>query len=279
MKLEAARLEQSIQEKEQQISNLPEGELKCYYFNNTYRWFVINKDEQSRKHRVYLPKSQYSIAQDMALKGWLHRELLEEKKELNAIQMYLRHCSAFNRSDEYINNEEYQRLLSAYFLEEQKKQSAMINDWLNQRSTRPAPYPEMLKVRTRAGFNVRSKSERDIIHALMKYNLPFKYENCIETEIGPLYPDITILNPSTYEETIWEHNGSMDNPDYAHKVLRRTAAYYQLGYHPDKNFIMTFEENNEGIDTDWIEAIIKQHFISPYSGNVTISPIASISST
>lgn len=279
MKREATRLEQSIKEKEQQLAGLPEGELKCYYFNDTFRWFVINKDEKARRKRSYLSKSQYETAQDLALKGWISRELQDEKKELNAIQMYLRHSCNFNRGKDFINNEENQRLLSDYFHKEQEKQSAKINDWLSQRSTRSAPYPEMLKVRTRAGFNVRSKSERDIIHTLMKFNLPFKYENCIETDIGPLFPDITILNPTTYEETIWEHNGSMDNPEYAEKVMRRTAAYYRLGYHPDKNFIMTFEENNEGIDTDWVEAIIKQHFVSPYSGNVTIAPTTSISST
>lgn len=265
MREEAARLEASIRANEAIINKSPDGDLKCYKFNNYFKWYVLDEKDK-KKNRRYLNKSESGLAEALALKGFANSILKDEKQELNAIRLYLRHCSEFKRSDDYCNrNEEYARLLEPYNKKLLQSQSAVIQAWLKDYSTNPNNHPEELRVMTRAGFMVRSKTERDILHALMDHNLPFKYEQVTATDIGNLEPDFTILHPTTGEEFIWEHNGNMDDPVYARKVLRRSGAYYRLGFHPGKNFIMTFEEKNAGLDTEWIEAIIHQYFLDPIS--------------
>ena len=165
-------------------------------------------------------------------------------------------------------NSDINHLVEGFLSKRYQKSTQAVSDWLSQRSGVSAGHEEGLKVKTHAGFNVRSKSERDILHSLMDFGIPYKFEEQVLTDIGPLYPDFTILNPLNGQEVIWEHNGSMDDPEYAAKVFKRTAAYYRKGYHPGKNFIITYEENNEGIDKDWIEAIIRQYFTDPYKDNI-----------
>lgn len=279
MELEAAHLEQSIKDKEQQISTLPEGELKCYSSGNRKKRYVVlikkvkdkSNDEKMRtvRQRTYIKSSESDSAEQLAVKGLLNAETRDEKRELNAINRYLKFCSSFDSSQKYLDsNSDINHLVEGFMTKRYKESTQAVNDWLSQRCGVSAGHEDGLRVKTHAGFNVRSKSERDILHALMDFGIPYKFEEQVITDIGPLYPDFTILNPLNNQEVIWEHNGSMDDPEYAAKVFKRTAAYYRKGYHPGKNFIITYEENNEGLDKDWIEAIIRQYFTDPYRDNV-----------
>lgn len=278
MKREAAHLEQSINEKEQQLAGLPEGELKCYSSGNRKKRYVIlikkvkgksdNEKPRTVRQRRYIKHSESDLAEQLAIKGLLNSEIKDEKRELSAINRYLKFCSSFDSSEKFLDsNSDINQLVDGFITKRYQKSTQAVNNWLSQHSGVSAGHEKGLRVKTHAGFNVRSKSERDILHTLMDFGIPYKYEEQVLTDIGPLYPDFTILNPLNGQEVIWEHNGSMDDPEYAAKVFKRTAAYYRKGYHPGKNFIITYEENNEGIDKDWIEAIIRQYFTDPYLDN------------
>lgn len=288
----ASELESSIKEKQNFIASSPAGQIKCYKFGGYYRWFIsnekgnanndsphtsINSGENSeedscstanctKSQRRYLSKKDIELATLLAVKGLYEAELRDEIQELNAVKMYLRHRSNFQRGNDYLErNEEFSRLVRPYLDNKAFTSKKAVIEWMQNRQNDSVPYPEKLNILTKAGIYVRSKSERDIANALVKYNLPFKYECKVESDIGPLFPDFTILNPRNGQEIIWEHNGMMDNPEYANRTFRRTAAYYRLGYHPDKNFIMTYEENNEGLDDDYIDAIIRHFFVDTFS--------------
>ncbi len=279
MQTEAARLEQSIQDKESQLAGMPEGMLKSYEDSKRHRRYVISfktmkiapendsddNNEKIVRERRYIKSSESDLAEQLAIKGLIQAELSDERRELNAINRYLKCCSSYDAAQNYINsNNDICALVDKYKAEKFIASTSTVNVWLSQRSGVSAGHEKGLRVKTHAGFNVRSKSERDILHALMDFGIPYKYEEQLITDIGPLFPDFTILNPLNGEEVIWEHNGSMDDPVYATKVFKRTAAYYRAGYHPGKNFILTYEENNEGLDRDWIESIIKHYFTNPY---------------
>lgn len=279
MELEANRLAQSIHNKEQQINTLPEGELKTYSSGNRKKRYVIlikkvkgksdNEKPRTVRQRRYIKHSESGLAEQLAIKGLLNSEIKDEKRELSAINRYLKFCSSFDSSEKFLDsNSDINHLVEGFLSKRYQKSTQAVNNWLSQHSGVSAGHEEGLRVKTHAGFNVRSKSERDILHSLMDFGIPYKFEEQVLTDIGPLYPDFTILNPLNGQEVIWEHNGSMDDPEYAAKVFKRTAAYYRKGYHPGKNFIITYEENNEGIDKDWIEAIIRQYFTDPYRDNI-----------
>lgn len=276
---ERKRLEDCIAKKEAFIQNAPQGILGCYPNGNRWRWYVIeygvnqsnsnintkvNNDcdnsenkTQRKVKRTYLSKAEEEKAKALALKGLYEKELLDDKQELRAINMYLKNCSSFKRGNKYVERtSEFSRLLSEHYESQQQAKSERIEKWLADKYTGPALHPEELKVPTRAGYNVRSKSERDIIRMLMEHEIPFKYEQHMKYGTDDLYPDFTILSPTTGKVFIWEHNGIMDKEGYAMKKLRDEGLYYKLGYVRGKNMIVTYEQRNEGIDEKEAEFII-----------------------
>ena len=60
-------------------------------------------------------------------------------------------------------------------------------------------YRENLKVRTKEGLFVRSKSEAFIMNCLYEEHIPHRYECKLDFEDMSFYPDITILHPSSGE--------------------------------------------------------------------------------
>ena len=269
-------LEERIARKEAFINAAPEGKLRCYPVGDSWRWYSIevnpsnkpienaeetdpaDKDNpRQNKFRKYIPKDNEELAKSLALKGLYEYELIDDKQELRAINLYLKNYSSFERGNRYIERaSEYARLLSEHYDTQQRSKSSYVSSWLDNRYTGPVPHPEELLVPTRAGFRVRSKSERDIIRFLMDYDIPFKYEQKLVCEGKDLYPDFTILSPVTGREIIWEHNGLMDRHNYAAKKLDDERLYHKLGFHRGKNMIVSYEENNEGIDEQAVEFYI-----------------------
>ncbi|MBQ0040954.1 MAG: hypothetical protein KBS56_02905 [Clostridiales bacterium] len=271
---ERKRLEESIKKKEEFIQKAPQGILACYPNRDCWRWYILEncskKDTENNQvvngtsspnnkkaRRKYLPKTEEETAKTMALKGLYEKELLDDKQELRAINMYLNNCSSFERGNKYVERaSEFSRLLSEQYEAQQRAKSERIERWLADKYTGTVPHPEELKVPTRAGFNVRSKSERDIIRLLMEHDIPFKYEQYMKYGNEDLYPDFTILSPTTGKVFLWEHNGIMDKEGYAMKKLKDEGFYYKLGYVRGKNMIVTYEQRNEGIDEKETEFII-----------------------
>lgn len=261
---ERKKLEEHIEKKEAFIQKAPQGILGCYPNGDCWRWYVIEygveKDGSNtarKTKRKYLSKAEEETATALALKGLYEKELLDDKQELRAINMYLKNCSSFERGNKYVERvSEFSRLLSEHYESQQRAKSEHIEKWLADKYTGPVPHPEELKVPTRAGFNVRSKSERDIIRLLMEHEIPFKYEQHMKYGNEDLYPDFTILSPTTGKVFLWEHNGIMDKEGYAIKKLKEEGYYYKLGYVRGKNMIVTYEQRNEGIDEKEAEFII-----------------------
>lgn len=265
---ERKRLEDCIAKKENFIQKAPQGILTCYPNGDCWRWYVLeeadksvngkdNKKNNRKNRRRYLSKAEEETAKELALKGLYEKELLDDRQELRAINMYLKNCSSFERGNKYVERTgEFTRLLSEHYESQQCSKSERIEKWLADKYTGPVPHPEELKVPTRAGINVRSKSERDIIRLLMEHEIPFKYEQHMKYGNEDLYPDFTILSPTTGKVFIWEHNGIMDKEGYAIKKLKEEGYYYKLGYVRGKNMIVTYEQRNEGIDEQESEFII-----------------------
>ena len=244
-------LENEIAKKEAYVNSAPDGKLYCFKNGDSWRWYV------KKEKRKYLSRDEEDVAKALALKGLYENELLDDRQELRAVKMYLSNCSSFERGSKYAERAcEFSRLLGEHYESLQKGKTEYVKSWLENKYTGPVPNPEGLVVPTRAGFKVRSKSERDIIRMLMDYNIPFKYEQKMVCDNVDLFPDFTVLSPTTAKQFLWEHNGLMDKFEYVAKKLRDEKLYYKLGYRRGKNMIVTYEENNEGIDERHVEFLI-----------------------
>lgn len=117
------------------------------------------------------------------------------------------------------------------------------------------PYPMTTKYQSKNGIALRSKSELMIANALEKYEIPYRYDNLLQINGQKMYPDFIVKNPFTNKTIIWEHFGSLHQPDYEKRMNEKMKAYLEHGLMPFDNLIYTFEFDLDRIDS-LIETIV-----------------------
>ena len=220
---------------DEELLSLPEGELKIYPNNGTYRWYLVNGSG-----RTYIPQKNKKLAEKLTYRKFLKlkREVIREEKAscynvLNSFNGAVDNLQAFLQDKRY-----------AQFLKEDninKTCQVFDKDWANQKYNTNPNYLGQLTYICPSGNYVRSKSEVFIDMVLSQHGIPFRYE--CELEIGKLkfYPDFTIMNPMTGEILYWEHFGKMDDEEYAKNAFSKMKKYYEVGIVPGRNLIITFE--------------------------------------
>lgn len=269
MQREKELLERMIEKRTREISKLPSGELQIYRCgeNGKYsKWYQVNKvvDENNTltRQRKYLSKNDERTAVLLAKRGMLEAELKDLKKELRAVNMYLRNCSDYSSADKYVErNPGYENLLQPH-LKTLSDYTEEELEWMNNRLPGVARNQEERIYRTKAGIMVRSKGEVIIISNLVDRRIPFKYEEKLEIpgEKYPLWPDLKILQPRTHELFIWEHFGMMERMSYSNHTSSKLDQYRRAGFVPGRNMIMTFEDDKNFIDEQFIVQLIEYYF-------------------
>lgn len=79
--------------------------------------------------------------------------------------------------------------------------------------------------------------------------------------IGTIYPDFTFLSPKTGKEIYWEHNGKVDDPAYARKMVRKIQAYENNEIFQGERLILTYETEQTILNTSKIEQLVKHYLI------------------
>ena len=195
------------------ISAFPEGELSIQK-NGSYQRWIIRKEEQS----VYCPKSNRSLAEIMALKKYYSLLLLEAEEEFSLLSSYKKISSSQSRSRKLSSSDlleessPYYELLQSHFAKD--KLPVSIQKWCAESYETNSSHPENLIHTTLAGHKVRSKSEVIIANLLYTNHIPYRYEAALALNELTVYPDFTILHPTTQQFFYWEHFGMMDKNNY-----------------------------------------------------------------
>lgn len=220
---------------DEELLSLPEGELKIYPNNGTYKWYWVNG-----KGRTYISQKNKKLAEKLTYRKYLKlkREVIQEEKAscynvLNSFNGAVENLQAF------LHDKHYAQILKKSGIN--NTEQAYYKDWVNQKYNTNPHYLEQLTFVCPSGNYVRSKSEVFIDMVLSQYGIPFRYE--CELQIGKIkfFPDFTIMNPMTGEILYWEHFGRMDNEEYARNAFGKMKKYYEAGIVPGRNLIMTFE--------------------------------------
>ena len=140
----------------------------------------------------------------MAKKKYLSLLLEDLSHEQRALDFYLNHHSKTTGRAERLLSEPsgYQELLSPYF----SPRSQHISNWINAPYERNLKYPEQLIHKAPSGNLVRSKSEVLIDLYLYTNHIPFRYECTLQLGDTMVFPDFTILHPTTNDIYLWEPN-------------------------------------------------------------------------
>lgn len=236
------------------MKSLPEGNLICAKNGKRYKWYLSNGSKP-----IYLPKSEYHLAEQLAEKKYFEFRKEDLQKELNAIEIYLKYCKKVKDKSKklLVQSGGYRDLLSNHF----KTKSEELWIWQNEEYQRNDSYLDSLKHRTSSGGLVRSKSEVLIDSELYRNNIPYRYECALCLGNKVIYPDFTIRHPISGKTYYWEHFGAMDDPNYYRNVLSKLELYITHGIVPNINLITTYETSENPLGIDEINNIIERYFL------------------
>ena len=249
---EQERLLRKMQSVENQIKTLPTGTLDCVNSGKYVSWF---RYDEKQKQTHYIKKKDRALAEQLAAKKYLKELKKELQQENEAIEMYIQKSGKNSNQSEHLLEDDslYKELLISHF----KTYSQQIENWINEPFEQSKEYPEQLKIHTRSGNIVRSKSESIIDSALLQKHIPFRYECKLDLGECFYYPDFTILNQKMNQIMYWEHLGKMDDSKYVIKNIAKIQNYILHGIIPGINLIISTETENTPLSPDMVDKLVE----------------------
>ncbi len=120
--------------------------------------------------------------------------------------------------------------------------------------------PGMPEIYSKKGERVRSKSEKILADTFYNLGIEYKYECPIKLKgYGVVYPDFTFLRKRDGKEIYWEHDGRMDDPEYAEKAIRKINTYIANGIFPGDNLVVSYESSGVVLNDRIVEKMIKKY--------------------
>lgn len=239
---------------EEKLNGMPEGKLLFSRSQNNTKWYVSDGHK-----KVYLPKRNRDIAEQLAAKKYLMSELEYLRKEKRALESYLRHSPEKSEYAEQLfeQDSDFSELLKPYL----KARKAEHVAWMEAVYEKNMKYPENLIHKTSSGIFVRSKSEAMIELFLHTNQIPFRYESALMMNQVTLYPDFTIMHPKTGKIYYWEHFGRMDDMGYVRGVSSKIQLYASAGIVPSIHLITTYETKMNPLAYDEVVRVGSQYFL------------------
>ena len=237
-----------IEKLKRDIERYPKGTLVISSSKGKPQWYVQRKEKDGTYSRSYIKRENLVQAKRLARKAYDRAVLIDKKNELYCIERYLKNCSEFN----------YRK-----FLQKESPYRELLVDvnWENEPYEKNQNYPEALTTPTIRGEMVRSKSEANIADGLLAEGIAYRYENKLVLDGVELYPDFTLKSRKNQRLIIWEHFGKIDDPKYVEKTSRKLKLYFNNGYIPGVNLIMTFEDKKHPFTMEAVRDVIDHYLI------------------
>ena len=251
---EQNRLEEIVKFQKEHLKNIPEGSLRLSKSHGKLQFYQCTDENKKGK---YISKDDQQLIRSLAQKTYDERILHLAEKRLKQIQKITK---------DYEDNE-----IEKVYLKEHPERQKLIEPieptWENQLSIwKEKEYSGKGFVEgdpviwTEKGERVRSKSERILADYFYKHGIEYKYECPIYLKgIGTVYPDFTFLSGKTGAEVYWEHNGRVDDPAYARKMVRKINAYENNGIFPGERLILTYETEQSILNTGKIKQLVDRY--------------------
>lgn len=248
------------------LADLPNGEIVCRS-SGKYQKLYCHRGSAYE----YISKKDVTKI-NLYSKTRYYKTLLREYEEkLKALMVLRTKFSDYNYTDKLLSDPKYgEMILNAidekHIYENLKGKNLgkgdsdkedFVKRWLLEEYETNPNHPENLTHRTADGKLVRSKSEQLIAMCLQNHGIPYRYEAKLDFGGIAIYPDFTFLNPLTLETKYWEHFGMMDNDKYRNNAFHKLQTYCDNEIYPSIHLITTFETNQNPLDLQTIENIIK----------------------
>lgn len=253
---EQKRFEKIIKKTKNQLKDAPEGTLRMSKSHNTLQYYRCTDDKKSG---TYINRDNIDMARKLAQKAYDEKVLKLAEKRLSQIQKITRDYNEREIEEIYLNERtERQELIEPIEPTWEQK----VKEWKEKEYNKKGFREDAPIILTEKGERVRSKSEKILADYFYRNGIEYKYECPLYLNgVGTVYPDFTFLSLQTGEEIYWEHNGMVDDPGYARKMVRKIQEYEKNGIFPGEGLILTYETEQMVLNTWKIEQLVNRYLL------------------
>lgn len=257
---EEARLQAIKLVVDERLMDVPEGYLRITS-NGKRPQFMHCSDNcnqnQTRKQGAYIKQDEQELALRLAQKNY-------DQKIQKLVERRLKQLDKLTK--EYEDNEieeiynKLHPIRKTLIKPVEIPWEQRLAEWKNIPYTGKEFKPGTPEIYSKKGERVRSKSEKIIADTFYDLGIEYKYECPIMLKgYGIVYPDFTILRRRDYKEIYWEHDGRMDDPQYAEKAIRKINSYKANGMYLGNNLIVSFESASVVLNDKIIKSMIDKY--------------------
>ena len=257
---EKKRLKEIKKIVDERLVDAPIGTLRVTKSNNKTQYIQCTEDSSERGYKLsYIKKEDVTLAYRLAQKSydWRVKKLVDRRlKQLDKL------------TEEYEDNEieEIYNILhpirKTLIKPVEMSWEQRLAEWKNTLFVGKEFGPGIPEIYTKKGERVRSKSEKILADTFYDFGIEYKYECPLKLRgYGVVYPDFTFLRKRDCKEIYWEHDGRMDDPDYAEKAIRKINTYMTNGIFPGDNLIVSYESSGVVINDKVIKQLIKKYLL------------------
>lgn len=250
---ELERLETQLEQLEKEISHLPKETIRCSKTRSTYTWYLIRNGE-----RITVSKAdEQGLLPDRAKRTLLEcrrKDCLAEREALKSYMKLHPHPPGYE-SQLYNRSSAWSDLLETII----KRDNEALYAWQFEKFNTNPFHPEMLIHKTLRGELVRSKSECIIADYLFRNKIPYRYECELCLGERHIFPDFTIINPSSGKTFLLEHLGKLDDPSYRNDKVRDFHLYSRYGYLINRNLLLTSETKDNPLSSGAVDKYLSAY--------------------
>ena len=233
---------------------LPDGYLNIRTYNEKdyYTWQIPKGGRRKKVFRKGITKDKEQIGK-LVRKRYLDRAIDRINKDIQLLEEILRQYKEIDEASvmkEYIGKHPD--------LKDSLRYGNMSDeDWMAD-YRKPVDFYEAGLISTDASGNkMRSRGEIIIASRLEFFGIPYRYEARIPHPDVNRVPDFTIRRPRDGKIFYWEHLGKTSDARYLEDNIRKLREYAEIGITPWDNLIITYDQDDGGIDVKRIDAVIK----------------------
>lgn len=232
-----------------------DGRLEVSKSKNRLVFFHIKKREDGKLIKKYITNK--NLICNLAQKSYNRKLLSLAKKRLKQIKAINKDYEDFELEAIFEKTHENRKKFIKPILPTKEE---VIKLW------KAEPYKGLdfannFEIITKKGERVRSKSEKILADMFFDRGIEYKYEAPLKIGNKIIYPDFTFLDPYTYQEIYWEHNGMTDNEEYKNRMIEKIEFYEMNGIFRGDRLIVTYESSVKNLNYQWVEVLINKYLI------------------
>lgn len=239
---------------EKERDHLPEGYLNIRTYNEKqyYTWQIPKKGRRKKLYRKGITRDKEQISK-LVRKRYLDGALLRIDTDIRLLEEIV---DKYREIDEASIMGDFIRKHPE--LRDGLRYGSMSNEEWSIDYRMPVDfYEEDLKSTASSGSRMRSKGELIIASRLDFFGIPYRYEARIQHSTVNRVPDFTTRRPKDGKIFYWEHLGKVNDAGYLENNIRKLRQYAEIGVTLWNNLIITFDQEDGGIDVKKIDALIQ----------------------